>query len=126
MFMIGANCLVRCWYSGCSLIVQSIKYLLYLFLCVDGCVCRMFGMGPGLVSMSPPSSISKCEKNSRIMSGVFCFLWFAYHCFLLLLLLLFVVSYLRVVMYFGCLVCFLCVCVLCVVLYWFIFLNLFI
>ena len=62
MFIIGENCFARCWYSDCNLIVHSIKYLLYLFLCVDGCVCRILGMGPGLVSMSPQSYRNKCRE----------------------------------------------------------------
>ena len=49
----GENDFARCWYSGCSLIVHSIKYILFLCRCVDGCVCNKLGMGPGLVSMSP-------------------------------------------------------------------------
>ena len=58
-FMIGENCFARCWYSGCNLIVHSMKYLLHMFLCVGGCVCRTLGMGPGLVSMSPLSNSIK-------------------------------------------------------------------
>ena len=61
--MIGENCCAKCWYSGCSFIVHSMKYLLHRFLCVDGCVCRMLGMGPGLVSMSPLTNRSKCREN---------------------------------------------------------------
>ena len=74
MFMSGANCLAKCWYSGCSLIVQSIKYLLLLVLCGGGCACRMFGMGPGLVSMSPLSNNSRCVKGLWIVRWVVCFL----------------------------------------------------
>ena len=53
-FKHGANCFARCWYSGCSFIVQGIKYVLFLLLCGGGCVLSMSGIGPGLVSMSPP------------------------------------------------------------------------
>ena len=59
IIMLGANCFAKCWYSGCSLIVHGIKYNLHLFLCVFGCFCRRFGIGPGLGSMSP-LSISRC------------------------------------------------------------------
>ena len=54
-FMVGENCLARCWYSGCNLIVLGIKYILHLFLCGFGWVCNKFGIGPGLDSMSPHS-----------------------------------------------------------------------
>jgi hypothetical protein len=54
----GANVFAMCWYSGCSLIVFGMKYILALFLCVAGCVCRMLGIGPGLDSMSPHFSNS--------------------------------------------------------------------
>ena len=60
-FMLGENCFARCWYSGSNLIVHSIKYFLHLFLCAEGCFCKILGMGPGLVSMSPLSSISRCR-----------------------------------------------------------------
>ncbi len=50
--MLGENCFAKCWYSGCSLIVHVIKYILLLFLCGFGCFCSKFGMGPGLGSMS--------------------------------------------------------------------------
>ena len=33
--------------------MHSIKYVLYLHLCGGGCASSMFGMGPGLVSISP-------------------------------------------------------------------------
>ena len=36
------------------------KYILFLFLCVDGCACSMLGIGPGLISMSPLRSIKRC------------------------------------------------------------------
>ena len=57
-FSIGANVFAMCWYSGCSFIVFGIKYMLARFLCVAGCVRRMFGIGPGLSSMSPHFSNS--------------------------------------------------------------------
>ena len=38
IFRHGANCSARCWYLGCSLIVQCIKYVLFL-LCVMVGVC---------------------------------------------------------------------------------------
>jgi hypothetical protein len=57
VFRHAAKYFARCWYSGCSFIVHGIKYILFLLLCDGGCVLRMFGIGPGLVSMSPPRSI---------------------------------------------------------------------
>ena len=57
-FSMGANVFAMCWYSGCSFIVFGINYILALFLCVAGCVCRMLGIGPGLSSMSPHFSNS--------------------------------------------------------------------
>ena len=39
--MMGENVFANCWYSGCSLIVHGIKYILFLFLCGAGCVCSM-------------------------------------------------------------------------------------
>ena len=62
--------------------MHSMKYLLHRFLCVDGCVCRMLGMGPGLVSMSPLSSRSKCNENLRVMRQALRALWVVYHCLL--------------------------------------------
>ena len=56
VFRYAANCFAKCWYSGCSFIVQGIKYVLFLLLCDGGCVLSMFGIGPGLVSMSPQRS----------------------------------------------------------------------
>ena len=53
--MLGENCFARCWYSGCSLIVQGMKYILHLILWGFGCFCSRFGIGPGLGSMSPLS-----------------------------------------------------------------------
>ena len=49
----GPNVCAMCWYSGCNLIVFGIKYMLALFLCVEGCVPRRLGIGPGFSSMSP-------------------------------------------------------------------------
>ena len=57
-FNMGANVFARCWYSGCIFIVFGMKYMLALFLCVIGCVRRISGIGPGLVSMSPHFSRS--------------------------------------------------------------------
>ena len=57
VFKHAENFFARCWYSGCSLIVQGIKYILLLDLCDGGCVLSMSGIGPGLVLMSPPRSI---------------------------------------------------------------------
>ena len=51
-----------CWYSSCGFIVHSIKYVLYLRLCGDGCVSSMFGMDPRLVSISP--LLSSCSGLS--------------------------------------------------------------
>ena len=63
IFMIGENCLARCWYSGCNFIVFSIKYILHRFLCVVGCANSILGMGPGLVSISPQSISRRCGGN---------------------------------------------------------------
>ena len=84
--MIGENCFARCWYSGCNLIVHSIKYLLHLFLCVDGCVCRILGMGPGLVSISPLSS-SRCTRGAWVIGRFVRVLRVMYRCLLFLILL---------------------------------------
>ena len=95
-FIIGEDCFAKCWYSGCNLMVHSMKYILHLFLCVDGCVWRILGMGPGLVSMSPLSNIKKCRENVWIMRGfgrALCL------CLLLLLIILWTCS----VMCFECL-----------------------
>ena len=54
----GANVFAMCWYSGCSFIVFGMKWMLALFLCTVGCVCRMLGIGPGLGSMFPHFSSS--------------------------------------------------------------------
>ena len=53
IFSTGENIFARCWYSSCGFIVHVIKYVLYLRLCGGECVFSMFGMGPGLVSISP-------------------------------------------------------------------------
>ena len=57
VFRHATKCFAKCWYYGCSFIVQGIKYILFLLLCDGGCVSSMFGIGPGLVSMSPQRSI---------------------------------------------------------------------
>ena len=56
-------CFARCWYSGYNLMVHSMKYFLHMFLCVEGCVCRILGMGPGLVSISPLSNSMNCKES---------------------------------------------------------------
>ena len=61
-FNTGENVFARCWYFSCSFIANSIRYVLYLRLCGDRCVSSMFGMGPGLVSISPP--LSSCSELS--------------------------------------------------------------
>ena len=38
------------------------KYVLYLHLCGGGCASSMFGMGPGLVSISP--FLNNCSEVS--------------------------------------------------------------
>ena len=53
IFNTGQNVFARCWYSYCSFIVHLIKYVLYLHLCGGGYISSMFGMGHGLVSISP-------------------------------------------------------------------------
>ena len=68
VFKHAANCFANCWYSGCSFIVQGMKYVLSLLLCDGGCVLSMFGIGPGLVSMSP-------QRSSRSFE-VWLFRWF--------------------------------------------------
>ena len=62
LFSTGENVFARCWYSSCSFIVHSIKYVLYIHLCGDGCVFSMFGMCLGLVSISP--LLSSCSELS--------------------------------------------------------------
>ena len=62
IFSIGENVFARCWYYSCSFIVHSIKYILYLRLCGGGCASSMFGMDPGLVSISP--LLNSCSELS--------------------------------------------------------------
>ena len=62
VFGTSENVFARCWYFGCSFIVHSIKYVLYLCLCGGGCVSSMFGMGPRLVSIS--LLLSSCSELS--------------------------------------------------------------
>ena len=38
----------------------GIKQVLFLCLCDGGCFVKIFGMGPGLVSMSPHRRSSRC------------------------------------------------------------------
>ena len=45
--------------------MHGIKYILFLFLCEGGCVLRTFGIGPGLVSISP-------QRRSRSLSMDVC------------------------------------------------------
>jgi hypothetical protein len=85
------------------------KYILHLFLCVDGCVWRILGMGPGLVSTSPLSSIKKCRENVWIMRGFG-------RALCLCLLLKSIILWTCFVMCFGCLRVFFCVCLVGVVL----------
>ena len=70
----GEKVFARCWYSGCNLIVHSMKYILFLCLCVDGCVCSKLGMGPGLVSMSPLNSSSRWVENFLFCGRSFSFM----------------------------------------------------
>ena len=86
------------------------KYLLHLFLCVDGCVCRILGMGPRLDSMSPLSNSSKCKENAWIVRRFGRSLWVMYCC----VLVLFIILLSRFVMWLG-----FCVCLIFVVLCWF-------
>ena len=66
-FMLGKKYYAKCRYSICNLIVHAMRYILLLFLFVDGCVCSKLGMGPWLVSMSP------LRNNSRgVDIFVFC------------------------------------------------------
>ena len=62
-FTLGENSLAKCWYSGWSLIVLGMKYILHLFLCAAGCVFSKLGIGPGFVSMSPHSISRRCVFN---------------------------------------------------------------
>ncbi len=58
------------------------KYILLLFLCVDGCVWSRLGMGPGLVSMSPLRSSSR-----RVENFLLCGRSFPFMCFMVLIFL---------------------------------------
>lgn len=86
---------------------------MFLCLCEGGCFDKIFGMGPGLVSMSPLSSISKCGENVWIMRRFLWFLSFVYRC-----LYLCIVLWSRFVKCFGFLVVF-GVCLVYAVLYGF-------
>ena len=117
--MIGENCFARCWYSGCNLIVHSIKYLLHLYLCMVGCVCRMLGMG--WFQCPHFEVLVIVRKNAWIMRRFFRSLCVVYCCFLFFFIL---VS--RFVMWLGCsVVLFFFGCLGCVVLYSFFFFLLF-
>ena len=74
MFRMGENCVAKCWYSGSNLIVHSIKYFLHMFLCEEGCIWSILGMGPGFVSMSPLSISIRCKENVWIVKGFLLFL----------------------------------------------------
>lgn len=52
----GLKLVARCWYSGWNLIVLGMKYVACRLLLVVGCVCIIFGIGPGLASISPHCS----------------------------------------------------------------------
>ena len=54
------------------------KYVLFLFLCVDGCACSMLGIGPGLISMSPLRSIRRCIGSFLFCGGFFPFMSFVF------------------------------------------------
>ena len=71
--MTGENTFAKCRYLGCSLIVHGMKCVLFLFLCGDGCVCNILGMGPGLVLMSPLRS-RRCTKSFLFFGMVLFFL----------------------------------------------------
>jgi hypothetical protein len=64
---IGANLLDKCWYSGCNLIVQGMKYVLHRLLWDGGCCSRRLGIGPGFCSISPHFS------SNIFMYLLFCF-----------------------------------------------------
>ena len=77
------------------------KYILLMFLCVDGCVCSILGMGPGLVSMSPLRSSKRCSDNV-----LFCISFSPLMCFVRLCLVFFVRA--KFIMWFEYIVCILC------------------
>jgi hypothetical protein len=86
VFKHGANFFAKFWYSGCSFIVHGIKYVLFLFLCDVGCVLSKFGIGPGLVSMSPESSSSSSFGMWYLMKfGLMLVLFLLGRCFLFFL-----------------------------------------
>lgn len=87
---------------------------------MGGCVCRILGIGPGLVSISPLSSSSRCTIGAWFIGRFFRVLRFMFRCLLFLILLS------GLVVCLGCLVVLFFVCLVCVVLYWFLLLILFI
>ena len=58
------------------------KYVLSLLLCDGGCVLSMFGIGPGLVSMSPLRSSSVFTVKLFVFLGVLAMLCVGYFCLL--------------------------------------------
>ena len=52
-FLVWGQMYLLCVGIQVAVLVFGIKYMLALFLCAVGCVCRMLGIGPGLSSMSP-------------------------------------------------------------------------
>ena len=58
--------------------MQGVVYVLFLFLCEGECVLSMSCIGPGLVSMSPPSSRSNFKECLFDMLGMLFLLvkWF--------------------------------------------------
>jgi hypothetical protein len=82
--------------------VHAIKYILLLFLWVEGCVCSMSGIGPGLVSMSPLRSSRECFGDFVNFCGIFSFtLLFVFSRFFFFLSFYIVVVYVCVCSYFG-------------------------
>ena len=71
--------------------MHSVKYILLLFLCAGGCACKILGMGPGLVSMSPPRISNSLNERVRFLVG-FCFFAFMF-LFLVLIRFLFFVDF---------------------------------
>ena len=75
MFRVGENLCAKCWYSSCDFIVHGMKYILLLCLCEDGCLARMFGMGPGLASLSPHRRSNKYSEIYLYLGRGFLCLW---------------------------------------------------
>ena len=100
--MIGENFFANCWYSGCSLIVHGMKYILFLFLCAVGCACSMSGMGPGLVSMSPLRRSRRCSKSFFLYGMFFLFFCVLYWCLVCFMGIKFVLEFICCVCVFFC------------------------